>query len=364
MADEPNKPDQPESGTPPPSQPESATPNPAPNPEGAPPAGEAGAVLSQAEVDALIASTLSQEEVSPGGGPNPVSQRSIQPYKFRTASFLAPGELRRVRIKHEEFALNLASPLSQFTRCSFSIRLANMEMVSCRNVIEAMDGPSFLTLLRLDPLPGLGLIEVSLPLALTVVSRLLGGKGNMVKDERNLSEIEMSLMNGFVDVVANEYTNLWRPFSSTLKPVLLQNETSARFLKLGADNLDTFLLTLEVKFNDCTGAIRMAFLHNTLHPLIEKLVEEIMSGMSEGAHGKTIAPSKVMEEIPIPVHVRWGGLKMTVRELCNLKSGDLLLLDSGVANKTIMDFAHVDKFVGQVGRKGEKMAVKLIDKVK
>ena len=118
-------------------------------------------ILNQSEVDALIASTLTDSPVGPGGAPGAqmaVAQKNLQAFKFRTASILAPGELRRVRIKHEEYAINLASPLSQFTRCAFSIRLTNMEMVSCRTVIETMDGPSHLTLIRLDPMAGLGLI--------------------------------------------------------------------------------------------------------------------------------------------------------------------------------------------------------------
>jgi flagellar motor switch protein FliM len=321
-------------------------------------------ILSQNEVDALIASTLT-DEPSKGGGPGapmPPPQKVLQPFKFRTASFLAPGELRRVRIKHEEYAINLASPLSQFTRCAFSIRLSNMEMVSCRTVIETMDGPSHLTLIRLDPLPGLGLIEVSLPLALTVVSRLLGGKGLLVKEERNLSEIEMSLMNGFVDIITNEYASLWRQYESKLKPASLQNETSARFLKLGVDTLDAFLLTLEAKFNDCVGTIRMAFLHSTLQPLIEKLVEEISSGVSQTVH-KGIGTSKEVEEIPIPVQVRWGGLKMSIKELCALQADDVILLDPSISSKTIVDLGNKDKFLGQVGRKGDHLAVKITSKL-
>lgn len=322
-------------------------------------------ILNQSEVDALIASTLS--DGGGGGASGPATfvplPKTIQTFKFRTASFLAPGELRRVRIKHEEYAINLASPLSQFTRCPFSIRLSNMEMVSCRTVIETMDGPSHLTLLRLDPMAGLGLIEVSLPLALTVVSRLLGGKGLLVKEERNLSEIEMTLMNGFVDIITNEYAQLWRPYEPSLKPVSLQNETSARFLKIGADTLDAFLLTLEARFNDCVGTIRMAFLHSTLQPLIEKLVEEISTGIGVNPTNKGIGNSKTVDNIPIPVNVLWKGLNMTIRDVCSLKPDDVILLEPDIASRTVVDLSNKDKFLGQIGRKGDHLAVKITSKI-
>lgn len=317
-----------------------------------------GEALNQSDVDALLASVMEET--------GKTVAKEVQAYNFKAASFLSAGKLRRVRIKHEEFATNLSAAASQFLRAEFSVRLTNLETVTHKALVETLSGPTYLMLLRLDPLPGVGLLEISPRLGLSIVGRLLGGRGRSIKDERDFTEIELNLMRTFLDILFNEYMAAWQMKEQEVKIALIEHETSARFLKLASDNSDVFFVTLEARTNDCTGVIRLAFLHTTLEPLIKKMTEQIPVDAPPVNLAATVT-AKIPEskfDIPIPIHARWDGLQISLDELVNLRPDDVILLDPMIMQRTKVFLGPTGHFMGQVVRKGDRMAVRITAKVK
>src|SRR4051794_30464774 len=53
---------------------------------------------------------------------------AIRRHDFRQSSFLTPTELRRVRLRHEQFARALTARMSLFLRGEFVAQLANVDI--------------------------------------------------------------------------------------------------------------------------------------------------------------------------------------------------------------------------------------------
>jgi flagellar motor switch protein FliM len=328
-------------------------------------------VLSQSEVEGLLGAVQAEvsgapkEKAAVASPSKPSGPKTSSTHSFRASSLFTAGELRRVRIKHEEFATKLGGVLSQFVKSEFTMRLTNLETMSHKALLEQMEGPTHLGLVRLDPLNGMGLLEVQPKLGLSVVARMLGAKGAVVKEERNFTDIELSLMTEFGNMVLREYASMWHPYDNRLKGTLLEHETSARFLKLGSDLANVFLLTMEAKFGDTAGPVRLAFLHSTLEPLFKKLIDEIPieGGSKHGARALGGGLPASVQDVPIPVRACWGGLQMTLKELCGLQKDDVLMLESNVSNQTQIHLGKYFKFLGQVGQKGDRLVVRIESKV-
>src|ERR1041384_1779026 len=87
-------------------------------------------VLSQNEVERLLQHVQEQENttlvIGEGGRKTRHKHESVQPYDFRQPAFLAPSELRKLRLRHEDFIRSLAARLSIYLRLGFSLQMAKL----------------------------------------------------------------------------------------------------------------------------------------------------------------------------------------------------------------------------------------------
>ena len=89
-----------------------------------------GELLDQTDIDALIAEALDEPDqiVYDPDGNLLISNKGarVEPYDFRNPVFLTEVELRRVRIRHEEFIRYLAARLSIFLRLEYSLKMSRL----------------------------------------------------------------------------------------------------------------------------------------------------------------------------------------------------------------------------------------------
>src|ERR1700677_4511030 len=101
----------------------------------------------------------------------------IRGHDFRQSGFLAPSELRRIRLRHEQFIRSLAARLAIFLRLEFGLQLSKVQIGGYQNFTENLPSPTHITLFKTEPLKGIGLLVIPPKLGLTLVDRLLGGAG-------------------------------------------------------------------------------------------------------------------------------------------------------------------------------------------
>ena len=318
-------------------------------------------VLSQSEVERLVAQVAAQESspagVDTGGETAEKPRDSIQPYDFRHPIFLSPADLRRLRIRHEEFVRALAARLSIHMRLEFSLQLSKLETVLYQKFTQSLPNPTQLALFKVEPLRGVGILDIHPRLALTLVDRLLGGPAHSITADHELSEIELALLDQSVLLIIGEWCNHWAS-GEELRPLLLGHETNGQFLQTAPHDTVMLVLAMEAKLGDCLEQIQVAFPCFTLEPLIRKL------GRINGDDTDAVdsLPARVswnrsFDDVPVPITAIWDSLVMTARDVANLKPGDLLPLDPRSARQVTLRLADSPKFEGHLGTTAGKWAV-------
>ena len=155
---------------------------------------------------------------------------AIRTYDFRQSGFLAPSELRRLRMRHEQFVRALAARLANYFRTEFNVQLARLQIVGYQKYTANLPSPTHITLFKTDPLKGTGLLVIPPRLGLSLVDRLLGGPGQMDDPGRDLSEIEIALIDQIALLLVAEWCNHW-PELRDLRPALTGHESNSRFLQ-------------------------------------------------------------------------------------------------------------------------------------
>ena len=332
---------------------DAAASEPSPAPE------ESGAAAGSSTAPAPAVATV-EEEAAPAvieAADAPAIPETLRVHDFRQPAFLTAVEMRRLRLCQQEFARALSARLSIYLRMEFGLRVLDLRTVGYRKFTHSLPQPTCVTLFKVEPLRGIGLLEIPPRLGIGIVDRLLGGPAQSNEEAREFSEIELALLDQIADLMLVEWCNVWSDFQA-LKPVLLGHEDNGRFLQTAPHDTTLIVLILETKMGDSTGQMQLAVPCQTLEGFVRKLSAPLEAPVVES---KTASPNyrwnRNLEDVAVSVTAGWNDLQLTARDVVNLKPGDVLPLDAESLQNVQICLAGVPKFEGRLGASNGKRAI-------
>jgi len=270
-------------------------------------------ILEQSAIDALFTSRHTSGE-SDAATPAPL-------YNFGRAGHIASEQMRAITMVNEQFARNLTHTLGAWLRTQLQVAAAAGEQMSFGDFLSCLPDPSYVCLLRLEPLGGVGLLEMSLSVAMTMVDLLLGGRGASAT-VREVTDIEDAILAAVLQMVMRELNLAWETVG--LQFELEKHESQARVSRLMPANEQTLCVSLDVQMPGVQGLINLclpAVVLNTLRRL---------SAAAEEPRKRVSAASarveKLMREASLPVVVRLPLTRIASCELQALAPGQVLEL--------------------------------------
>jgi flagellar motor switch protein FliM len=326
--------------------------------------------LDQSEIDKLLAQGANPEAaaakrtlIRPDGkrvaGSDTVK---VEPYDFRNPAFLSEVELRRLRLVHEDFIRYLSARLSLFLRMEFGLKMAKLTTVNYSKFTESLPSPTHICLFKAEPLNGISILDINPRLALTIADRLLGGRGHSVKSERYLTEIEIALLDDVIHMILEEWCHQWKG-EQELTPLIVGHENSGRFLQTSPKDAVVLAMTLEASFGDCSEQIQIGVPYYTIEPLVRRM----QARRAKDANVTTVVAKKAAWQetyatIAMPVRAQWDSFEVSLREITDLRVGDVIEMPAEQLRQTNLLLNGVPKFIGTVGLDSEHIAVQLTSK--
>lgn len=333
-----------------------------------------GEVLSQSEVERLLAQVESettglasgQAGVDATAALAPAINIEAQPYDFRQPSFLSANQMRRLRILHEGFLRSLSARMSLYFRLEFSMQLTKLHSAPYQKFVEELDSPTYLTLFKAEPLRGICLLDIPPRLGLTMVDRLLGGPAHSVNLDREMSEIELALLNQAVSIILSEWCSQWAKIRD-VRHHILGHENNGRFLQSSPHDTVMLVIAMEARLGDCMEQMQLSIPCHTLEPLVHGLnaITDHSDEMPLASVRETnLRWNPVLSHVRVPVVAEWQNLHLTARQLAALKPGDVLPLSPAQSNEVKVRLARVTRFNARLGTAGQHLAVQLTKLVK
>ncbi len=324
--------------------------------------------LDQSEIDRLLA----QETV--GQAPEHLFIRAdgvrgdgscaakVETYDFRNPVFLSEIDLRRLRLLHEDFIRYLSARLSLFLRMEFGLKMSGLTTQTYIKFTDSLPSPTHLCLFKTEPLVGVGILDINPRLALTIVDRLLGGRGHSVKVERYLTEIEVGLLEDIINILLEEWCRQWKS-EQELHPSIVGHENTGQFLRTAPRDAIVLALKLEANFGDCSDQIQIGVPYYMIEPMVKKIQAKRQKDTSVGSSKKEPTWHKSYDRISMPVRAQWDAFEVTLREITNIRVGDVIEMPSELFQKTRILLNGVPKFVGAVGIDDNRVAVQITAKL-
>jgi len=310
------------------------------------------------------------DRTDPTDPTNPVNSPSPAKAPFQRAApardarspVLSPRQMRPWQLHHRAFAAALATRLSLFLRAELTLTLADLQVQPYQRMTESWPDPAHFTLFKTEPLRGVSLLRIPVPLGLCIVDRLMGGSGRPAPAHQEMGAIENALLEQVAQLVAAEWCAQAAPLQD-LKPVLLGQEVNARFLQTAPPQAPMLLVVLDTSLDDCRDQLQIAFPFAALEPLLRRLA----------ANSDTAPPPEppapcawnpCFDEVRIPVTGAWHGWEVPAREVLHLKVGDVLRIQPAAARQVEVRLGGHPKFQGRPGLVAGCWAVELTEVVK
>ena len=152
-----------------------------------------GDILSQNEIDELL-KALDTGELNVQEIKNTTQEKRITSHNFRRPSKFAKEHLKTLHIMHDNYARLVTNFLTGYLRTLVQVDVISVETLAYNEFTNSIGNPVVLAIVDFSPLSGSIIFEMDPHIAFALVDRILGGKGYSMDKVRNLTEIEVSII--------------------------------------------------------------------------------------------------------------------------------------------------------------------------
>ena len=321
-------------------------------------------VLSQDEIDQLLMAFGSGESDTEDFR-QVKDTRKIKIYDFKRPDKFSKEQIRTVQMMHETFARLTTTSLSAQLRSLVHVQVASVDQLTYEEFIRSIPTPTTLAVINMDPLKGNAILEIDPAITFSMIDRLFGGTGQGTKVQRDLTDIEQSVMEGIIVRILANMRESWTQVID-LRPRLGQIETNPQFAQIVPPNEMVVLVTLETKVSDEEGMMNFCIPYLTIEQIISKLSTQFW--FSSVRRSSTTQYLGVLKEklssVDMDVVAEIGSINLPIRDVLALRTGDIIRLSNvRVDDPLTLSVGNQKKFYCQPGVIGKRMAVQIVDKI-
>jgi len=321
-------------------------------------------ILSQEEIDALL-SALDVEDI-PDETAAPKGARRVKEYDFKRPDKFSKDQIRTLHMVMEGFARSWSTFLSGKLRSLVHVEIVSIDQLPYEEFIKSTFSPSVISIISMEPLEGNALLDISPPVAFSIIERLVGGTSSSTAQVRELTEIEEALM---VTVVSDALRVLKIAMGDLFQanPSLEAIEYNPQFTQIVPPSDMTLFVSFEMRIEDNRGMVGLCLPHMLLEPILNELsTERFFRRAKEDQDDIDLRARNVLETLApsdLDLHVEVGAVELTVREILGLEPGDIIRLNTRLHDmfKVFMGEDPRPHFYARPGLIGRYKGVEIMD---
>ncbi len=317
-----------------------------------------GEVLSQNEIDNLL-KALSTGELDADDYKNN-DEKQVKLYDFARPSKFSKEHLRTLEIIFEHYGRLLYTNLPAYLRKNVQVEVMNSEAVAYSEFSNALSNPVILGIVDFEPLKGNIVIELATNLGYAIIDRMLGGEGNTLEKKRELSEIEIIIIERIMTICVDLMREPWQNVVA-IKPRLIRIETNPQFAQIISPQEMIAIVTLNLRIGDVEGLMNICLPYICLEEVMDKLNTKYwfstMKERDENTYEEAI--ESLISKAEIPIKAILGSSSISVNDFVNLQKGDIIKLDATVGQELDVFVGNIKKFRALPGSSTDNYAVRV-----
>jgi len=284
----------------------------------------------------------------------------VRRYDFRIARKLSQPQRIWLGGLHSRLAVNLTKAFEEIFHCETEIAFMGLEQMQGSNFQES--GQEKVISSQIVLRPGNGRIYIIWPRAMAFffIEKLLGGTGDELFIDKELSDFEKDILKRFTAIT---FRALQQAFEGKAHP-----EGECESILEGQESFSDILPyeilligSLNVRINGHQGKLTLIYPYSvvklwvddsTPSPEVTSMTSSLpRDGVTQG-----------LAKAPLTVHVRMNSSKIKVADFTNLQVGDCLLFNHSIKEPFDVYIEQKLKFKGHLGLSGRQLGVKLVSR--
>jgi flagellar motor switch protein FliM len=312
-------------------------------------------VLNQDEIDSLLGFREGGDEAAEKSGIEAIIDSGMVSYE----------RLPMLEVVFDRLVRMLSTSLRNFTSDNVEVSLDNISSIRFGDYLNSIPLPAMLAVFKAEEWDNFGLITVDSSLIYSIVDVLLGGRRGtaaMRIEGRPYTTIERNLVERMIAVVLSDLSAAFDPLSS-VNFRFDRLETNPRFATIARPANAAIVVRLRVDMEDRGGRLELLLPYATLEPVRELLLQMFMG---EKFGRDSIWENHLATELwytDVELEAVLDTTTVTLGEVLGWKVGSRLDLFAHPSSLVELQCGDVLLFRGLMGRKGEKIAVRIEQKL-
>ena len=312
---------------------------------------ESTRVLNQEEIDSLLGFDEEHEEAGDKSGIQAILSSALVSYE----------RLPMLEVVFDRLVRLMSTSLRNFTSDNVEVSLDNIASTRFGDYLNSIPLPAMLSVFKAEEWDNFGLVIVDSSLIYSIVDVLLGGRRGtaaMRIEGRPYTTIERSLVERLVHVMLGDLSAAFEPLS----PVTFRFdrlETNPRFATITQPSNAAIVTRLRIDMDDRGGRLELLLPNATLEPVRELLLQMFMG---EKFGRDSIWETHLAEELwmtDVDLEAVVDEQTMRLSEVFDLKIGSRIMFSASPDSLIDLRCGNVSMYTGKMGRKGDKIAIKI-----
>jgi flagellar motor switch protein FliM len=287
---------------------------------------------------------------------SPDASDAARVYDFRRPTRLSREHIRVLEIASDTLCRQWTTLLTTTLRAVSSAAPAGVVQMTYDEYISTLETPTSLCVLTLDPMPGVGLFEISLPVAMSAIDHLLGGPGGDSQPVRSFTEIESTLLQGTIDRCLGELGYAFEavmPIEATVSAI----EQSPQFAQAASPSDSFMVLSFDLVIGSaaCTASLALPF--SDVFAYVEKALQGNAAGRERtDKEAAARAVTARIHDTRVEVAMTIGPTLVRLSDIVGLSVGDVVTLRHPVSQPLTLTTAGVTFAHAVPGSEGSRKA--------
>ncbi len=316
-----------------------------------------GKVLSQEEIDALLTSVATGKEVDQEAVGN---RKKVAPYDFKRPNLISKEQMRLLENIHKGFARKFGVYLSAQLRMIVEMNLLAVDQIMYSEFVMSIVSPGAIYVGIIDNPHSQFILEISPNLIIMIVERIFGGQGTFISNNRPVSIIERKIMRRVVDRIAEEISSNWALLTK-FNCSFTRFETNPEFVQIVSTTEPVVVVSMEIKIRGNATIMNICYPYIWISDILSnpEIQEKILFGTQEISKDERGSIESSIKLTPVDLHVILGRSSISVRDLINLKVGDVIQLKSKINGKSGIYINDRHLYNAILGKRGINYAFKI-----
>lgn len=321
-------------------------------------------VLSQSEVDALLAAVNEGEVAESGGGEAsgvPGDDRVVVVYDLTSQDRIIRGRLPQLDVIYEKFMRSFRVSLSAQLRKIATLNHASTDFLKFGEFINTLPMPTCMSVLRFNALRGSALLVIETKLAYALVDSFFGGDDRPYNkvEGKDFTPIELTIIQKVVQLAIDDLEQAWISIAK-IDCSFVRTEVNPQFVGLVPPTDVVIASTFDVELENANGTITLVIPYSTIEPIKQKLQSgfQVESDQADKKIWAGIIQHQLLST-EVEVRVDLGQTEITLADLMTLKPGDVIALDQDSTGEFDIQVEGVPKFKGFYGINHGSVAMQL-----